>query len=194
MITDQAWLCFKSQFIAGRHPITLEAPFQHYLARIIEAIGQQYCTKREDRFLVDLETRCPDIRGKTKYLDITCEFPQDGAKCAIELKFKTSKQGAQDYGRIDAYCDIEALEAACDNGFDFGRFFMITDSTVYVTPSNRGVGTVFPMHEGARIASTVYHSPTCKGREDVRVNLRGSYAFDWEQIGRWFFLTLPVSF
>ncbi len=90
---------------------------------------------------MDLETRCEDVRGKTKFIDITCSFPNAAVSCAIELKFKTTQQGAQDHGRIDAYVDIEAVELVCESHFTFGRFFMITDSSVYVNTSRRGVGT-----------------------------------------------------
>ena|GEM_PF-1484199 len=47
---------------------------------------------------------------------------------AIELKFKTEQQGAQDHGRIDAYVDIEAVELVTKSQFTFVRFYMITDS------------------------------------------------------------------
>ena len=77
-------------------------------------------------FFVDLETRCEDVKGKAKYVDITCSFPNANVSCAIELKFKTKRQSAEDHGRIDAYVDIEAVELVCESQFTLGRFFMIT--------------------------------------------------------------------
>lgn len=193
-VLDVSWRILKSRFIAGRHVISKEAPFQHYFARIISTVGETYCTSRDDRFLVDLETRLEDIKGKAKYIDMTCEFPQQHVSCAVELKFKTAKQGAQDYGRIDAFVDIEALELAClQNSYDFGRFYMITDSKPYVRQSKRGVGTVFTTHDGASTsAEQRFHFAQCKGREDVKVQLSNPYKFHWEQHREWYFLELNV--
>jgi hypothetical protein len=191
-IVDQAWLILKSHFVQGRHPILLEAPFQHHFAHILDGYGHLCCTKRDDLFLVDLEFKQSDSTGGREYLDIACSFP-DLARCAIELKFKTKKQGAQDHGRIDAFCDIAALERACQNGFDLGRFYMITNSSVYVNHSRRGVGTVFSMHHGHQTAAgSSFHCPKSVGRQDVKVTLKHSYKFEWERINEWYFLALNV--
>jgi hypothetical protein len=156
-------------------------------------LGNLYCIKRDDIFLVDLETKCKNIKGKSKYLDITCSFPSKKVSCAIELKFKTDKQGAQDHGRIDAYVDIEALELACKQSYDFGRFYMITDSTPYVKKSKRGVGTVFCTHDGMKtVSNQKFHCPNSKGRENVVVTLSNSYKFEWEKIKNWYFLELTI--
>jgi len=192
-ILDVSWRILKTRFIDGRHEITKEAPFQHYFAHIISIIGESYCTKRDDLFLVDLETKCEGIKGKNKYIDITCGFPNKNISCAIELKFKTNRQGAQDYGRIDTFVDIEALELACAKGFNIGVFYMITDSAPYINKSTRGVGTVFTTYDGAKIDPGEFEYSKCKGRSDVVVTLRNRYVFDWEQVGEWYFLKLDVQ-
>lgn len=192
-ILDISWRILKSRFIDGRHEVTKEAPFQHYFAHIIATVGEAFCTKRDDIFLVDLETRLPNVKGKTKYLDITCAFPTQQCACAVELKFKTAQQGAQDHGRIDAFVDIEALEIACGRGYDFGRFYMITNSTPYINKSQRGVGTVFITYDGAVTEQNqTFHCPQSKGRENVKVELRNSYQFEWEKAGDWYFLKLNI--
>ena len=194
-ILNISWRILKTRFIDGRHQISKEAPFQHYFAHIISVIGEQCCTKRDDIFVVDLETRIDDVKGKTKYIDITCSFLKENVSCAIELKFKTAQQSAQDYGRIDAFVDIEALEIACDkHGYDIGRFYMITDSTAYIKQSNRGVGTIFTTFDGAVTKpNSVFHCPNSKGRENVKVQLRNSYTFEWENIENWYFLELRIK-
>lgn len=193
-ILDLSWKILKTRFIEGRHEILKEAPFQHYFANIISNIGESYCTKRNDIFLVDLETKCNDIKGKSKYIDITCSFPTNKASSALELKFKTEKQSAQDHGRIDAFIDIEALELVCKkNYYDFGRFYMITDSKTYLHKSVKGVGTVFTTYNGAITKNnSSFHYPS-KGRENVEVNLSNSYTFNWEQIKDWYFLELEIE-
>lgn len=187
-----AWTVFKSQFINQRHKITTEAPFQHHFADIIRQVGNLHCLKREDVFLVDLETQCKNIRGKTKYLDITCEFVK-GINCAIELKFKKKSQGAQDHGRIDMYADIEALELVCKEEYNVGKFYVITDSTAYVRQSKVGVGTIFPTHHGHVSHPKREYWANSKGREHVKVSLVNSYTFNWEKIDKWYFLEITVN-
>lgn len=191
-VINQSWKIFKAQFINGRHEINKEAPFQHHFAQIIRNVGNLYSICEKDLFKVDLETKVSDVKGKSKYLDITCEFV-DQINCAMELKFKTAKQGAQDHGRIDAYVDLEALELVTEEQYDVGRFFMITNSTVYIKPSSRGVGTVFGIHNGNKTEENHKFWYNCKGREHVRVKLRNSYYFEWEKIEDWYFLDLKVN-
>jgi hypothetical protein len=191
-VMKSAWTVFKSQFIHNRHFISTEAPFQHHFAEIIRQVGNLYCLTREDIFLVDMETQCKDIKGKTKYLDISCEFVKK-INCAIELKFKKESQGAQDHGRIDIYADIEALELVCNDRFNVGKFYAITDSKPYVNQSKVGVGTVFSTHHGhISEANKDFWFPS-KGREHVKVNLKNSYTFNWEKINNWYFLELTVQ-
>ena len=194
-ILDLSWRILKTRFLEGRHQILKEAPFQHYFAHIISIVGEQYCTKRDDIFIVDLETKFNNIKRKNKYIDITCSFLKQNISCAIELKFKTAQQGAQDHGRIDAFTDIEAIEIVCNNyNYTIGRFYMITDSTAYIKKSTRGVGTVFTTYDGATVRSnSLFHCPNSKGRENVKVTLRNSYHFDWETKGDWYFLELKIK-
>jgi hypothetical protein len=141
-----------------------------------------------------LEERVPDIKDKNKYIDIVCGYQNTNTYCAIELKFKKKSQGAQDYGRIDSFVDIEAVELAIEKKkYAMGFFFIITDCTAYVNPSRVGVGTVFAMHDGSRIGPGVFQCDFSKGREDVIVTLRNSYSFSWEQAGGWYFLSVPVK-
>lgn len=120
-ILDESWKIFKSQFIYQRHQINKEAPFQHHFAQIIRNVGNLYSIGEKDLFKVDLETKCDNVKGKSKYIDISCEFVNE-INCAIELKFKTALQGAQDHGRIDAYVDIEALEIVTEVNLTSANF------------------------------------------------------------------------
>ncbi len=205
-ILDSSWRIFKTQFVEGLYEVTKEAPFQHHFANIISVIGRTYCTKQSDIFFVDLEKKIEYLDEKKKYLDITCEFQSQenktNAKAAIELKFKTKKQGAQDHGRIDAFVDIEALENAKEfHSFSKARFYMITDSEIYLSKSKKGVGTIFTTYDGAKTKKDSYfHCPSSKGRENVNVHLNASYSFEWEKIELkknnmkyyWYFLELKI--
>lgn len=192
-VLDLSWNIFKSQFISGRHEINKEAPFQHHFADIINKVGNLFCLTREDAFYTDLETKFPNLKheNKNKYIDITCEFYKK-SKCAIELKFKKESQGAQDHGRIDIFQDLEAVELACKDVFDIGKLFVITDSKPYINQSVRGVGTIFPTHNGYKTIPNVPYISTSKGREDITITFRNEYEFVWEEIQGFHFLSITV--
>jgi hypothetical protein len=194
-IIDLSWQIFKEQFINGRITITKEAPFQHHFANIIKTVGDLFCIKRNELFFTDLETKCPNIKNKNKYFDITCGFiiNQKEIKASLELKFKTKLQGAQDFGRIDSYVDIEALEQSLERGYITGRFFMITDSTAYINKSKKGVGTIFAMHKEHMSKPGIFQSKVCKGRENVMIELKDTYKFDWEYLRNFYFLELKIN-
>jgi len=142
-VLNQSWKIFKSQFVCSRHEINTEAPFQHHFAQIIKNVGDLYSIESNDLFKVDLESKIGNVKGKSKYYDISCQFV-DRIKCVIELKFKLKRQGAQDWARIDSYVDIEALEFVVPQYFNFGKFYFITDDTAYINKSTRGgSGTTF---------------------------------------------------
>jgi hypothetical protein len=208
-ILDISWRILKTRFIEGRYVISREATFQHYFAHIISTIGDTYCITRSEKFMVDLEEKL-EVKNnhdevKKNYIDITCGFSRGGKepkeKTAIELKFKTETQGAQNEARINIFRDVERLEKAkSEHSFAQGRFYMITDHQVYVNESKTGVGTVFATHDGARTqANHEFHYPDSKSIEDVKVNLKNSYLFEWEKIDKksdkkedWYFLELKV--
>ena len=212
-ILQTSWRILKTRFIKRRYEISSEAPFQHYFAHIISTIGDTYCITRTEKFMVDLEVKLEvknnNNKSKRNYIDITCGFSRGGQepkeKTAIELKFKTETQGAQNEARINVFRDVERLEKAkSEHSFAQGRFYMITDHQVYVNESKTGVGTVFATHDGARTqANHEFHFPDSKSIEDVKVNLKNSYLFEWEKIDKkpinksdkkeeWYFLEIKV--
>ena len=124
-ILDESWKIFKSQFVHKRNDIDKEAPFQLQFASIIKNVGELYTIRPDEQFYVNRETKFEDIKndGRPKIVDITMGFKKfekysensdlykvTDYKCAIELKFKTKAQGAQNIGRINVYQDLESLE------------------------------------------------------------------------------------
>jgi len=195
-IMSVSWRIFISQFINNRHMINKEAPFQHHFAQIIRTVGELYSIHESDLFKVDLETKLQDIKGKSKYFDLTCQFDKI-FRCGIELKFKLKRQGAQDWGRIDTYVDIESLEIAVlqQKKFDLGKFYMITDDSAYINKSTRGSsGTIFCLHDGYETKPNFeLNTPNNKGRQDVFVVLENKYHFNWEKVDKWYFLELTID-
>jgi hypothetical protein len=39
-VMDPSWLILKSRYLQGRHDIPLEAPFQHYFARMLNLLEE----------------------------------------------------------------------------------------------------------------------------------------------------------
>lgn len=189
-IVNVSWKILLSQYTNGKIELNKEAPFQLHFASILKDIGQLYAISPEEIFFINLETKCEGIKGKSKYLDVTFGF-RNKIRCSMELKFKTEKQGAQDHGRIDAFIDIEALELSLTKNYDKGFFAMITDSTVYINKSKKGVGTHFPLHNGAEITPGQYHCDS-KGREKVFVTLKNHYKIKWNKFGDKYFLLLEI--
>jgi hypothetical protein len=191
-VLQRSWGIFVSRFLGGRHNLATEAPFQHHFAAVISAVGALYCIAPDDVFLVDLETRLDRTQGRPKYLDITCGFSNAQIQAAVELKFKTRRQGAEDHGRIDMYVDIQALEHARASGYSLARFFMITDNKAYLRPSRRGVGTVFTTCHGHVCTPGLPLTSTSVGREGIVVTPAAPYRFDWVEDEGWAFLHLSV--
>lgn len=194
-IMSISWKIFISQFINNRHVINTEAPFQHHFAQIIRSVGELYSIEESDLFKVDLETKLENIKGKSKYVDLTCQFDKI-IKCGVELKFKLKRQGAQDWGRIDTYVDIESLEIAVlkQKEFGLGKFYMITDDTAYINKSKKGSGTIYCLHDGYETKPNVeLNTPNNKGRHEVFVTLRNKYKINWEKVDKWYFLELTID-
>lgn len=70
---------------------------------------------------------------------------------------------------------------------------MITDSITYINKSNKGVGTVYAIHNEHRTKNNSQYWFNSKGREDIKVNLINSYFFEWEKINDWYFLELTIN-
>jgi len=199
-VLDESWKIFKSQFVNHRNEIKIEASFQLHFARIISDVGFLYSISKDDIFNVDLETQCKDVKGKSKYIDITCGF-REKEKCAIELKFKTHKQSAQDLGRIYAYIDLEALETVVfENKYDLGKFYWITDSPTYIYGIKGGVGLDFETKDTyvTNPEKQLIHSQeNWKDSKEIVVRLRNKYVFNWEEYNdngkKWYFLELTIQ-
>jgi hypothetical protein len=135
VVVNKSWEILISKFLYGRFELAKEAPFQHQFANVLRSVGELYCFSRTEMFLVDLETKEKNVFGKTKFVDITICFIENGkvtSSAAIELKFKKKSQGADDFARIDSYIDIVSLEEMKNRGYNKSYFYMITDDPIYM--------------------------------------------------------------
>ncbi|PAE07785.1 hypothetical protein CHI12_09465 [Terribacillus saccharophilus] len=196
-VINKSWDLFIQQFVQGKYSITKEAPFQFHFADTINKVGNLYCFKRGESFSVDLETRKEGILGKNKYIDITCAFyngeEAPTASAAIELKFKKNSQGADDEARIDAYLDIQALEA-CEDHFDLAYFFMITESEAYSKPSKKlgSTADIFSMRNNYIPPVNKVLIPKLESRSKKQIVLKKAHEFQWQSVGKNVFLKLDI--
>ncbi len=78
--------------------------------------------------------------------------------------------------------------------YTYGGSKLRTQTTTEdINPSVKGVGTVFATHNGFVTDKGKDFWYDSKGRENVRVNLRNSYKFEWEKINDWYFLDITVN-
>ena len=197
LVLNKSWEILISKFLNGRFELTKEAPFQHQFANILHSVGELHCFSRTEMFLVDLETKEKNVFGKTKFVDITICFLENGkvtSSAAIELKFKKRSQGAEDYARIDSYVDIASLEEMKNRGYNKSYFCMITDNSIYTKKSREGTtGEIFSMrNDYIPKQNEVISNPKCKGRSDVEIVFSSEHTFLWENKNSWYFLSLEV--
>jgi hypothetical protein len=70
---------------------------------------------------------------------------------------------------------------------------MITDSSVYINKSKKGVGTQFCTHHSYSVEPGKTLVSTSKGREGIEITLVGPYQFNWTKLDGWHFLELKVE-
>ena len=71
---------------------------------------------------------------------------------------------------------------------------MITDNKTYINSSKRGIGTIFGTSEDFKNRANVelkYNSKTA--RKYKPVILKNEYTFEWENIGKFYFLEQTVD-
>ena len=192
-ILETSWFIFTNQYINEKYAINLEAPFQLHFATILKLIGNAFCLKNREIFNVNLETNM--FIEKNNYVDIAISlFEQNSGReyCVpIELKYKTSKQGAEDISSMEIYKDLKSLENLCYNykkdNFEipFAHLFFITDSQRYVKKAKTGLRTLFRTDDGYKIEKGFEYKylKTKTGRDFFdkygAFVFNGSYKFNW---------------
>ena len=211
-IISISWFIFTNQYINQKYDINLEAPFQLHFATILKQLGDVYCLKSKETFLVNLETNM--LLEKNNYIDIAVsifDLNNDNEYCIpIELKYKTLRQSAEDIGVMEIYKDIKCLEDICYNykrdklKIPFSYLFVITDNQRYVNKANSGLKTIYRTDDGYKIENGFDYKylATKTGKEFYEKYgsfiFKGSYQFQWKQFiknqnyKRWF-LKLKVG-
>ena len=203
-VIEKAWKIFINQFLNEKYYIELEAPFQLHFAGILKLVGELYCIKRREIFFVDLESKVT-IAGKNKYIDIICGFILEDKeyKTAIELKFKTKSQSAEDLGAMEIYKDIYYLENLLqdNNSFQSAYFLMITDNDRYIKiPRKNSLRDTFNTSDAYKIEidREYKHTKTKTGEDFYNKNgsfkFKREYKFEWSADAKksYYFLKLKI--
>ena len=187
-----------------KYAVELEAPFQLHFGGILKLVGELYCIERREIFFVDLESKVK-ITGKHKYIDIICGFirGEKEYKTAIELKFKTLSQSAEDLGAMEIYKDIYYLENLVEhnNSFQSAYFLMITDDHRYIkTPRKNSRRETFNTSDGYKIETDreYKHTKTKTGEKFYNENggfkFKREHNFEWSRLTKksYYFLKLKI--
>jgi len=201
-VINISWDIFLNHYINKKYSILLEAPFQLHFSQILENVGKLYCLKREEHFFVDLEVKEDEIGKKKYYIDIVCGIIKgdEEYKVALELKFKTLQQGAEDSGVMEFYKDIYSLEKIKrDKDYLFGVFLVITNDHLYIKKSKKGPRTIFETYNGASIIpDKEYECLDTKTGENFNkqygsFKFRKQYKFIWNKYQDNYFLKLYIE-
>lgn len=196
-----SWDIFINHYINSKYEINLEAPFQLHFASVLKHLGEMFCLRKHELFLINLEV---DFGlDKKNYVDITVSFYDRDMRneviVPIELKFRTDRQSAEDIGVLEIYKDIYRLEKILHNSnrpdqtVPFCYFFCITDNQRYVKKPGSGLKTVFTTYEGSIIKKDFEYKylNTKTGREFYEKH--GSLVFNKEHQFEWQYYTSPEN-
>ncbi|MCZ4410531.1 hypothetical protein O3Q51_17065 [Cryomorphaceae bacterium 1068] len=183
-VINEAWQILFSRIVSGRQPINKEASMQLQLARILQVLGNAYCTKKDEAFTVELETGI----GRQN-IDITCQLGE--SKAAIELKcFRKRSNRGTDLDMYDVLKDIQRLDNYKD--FHIRQFICLTDNKYYTQNNNVGHGAAVTTTNGTKYKANIPITPTWKGQwksksRDPDILLLRNLEFDWVEKEGWFY-------
>ena len=128
-------------------------------------------------------------------IDLVVEYAS--ARLAVEIKFKTRRDGAVPDNRIEAFYDLWKCEAYVDSGeYDAALFIMLTDEPSYMREA-RGESREFSLHEG-RIYQKNTPLHASRSRRGISLpnplTLKRDYSFRWVSIvSAWHTLSFRVQ-
>ena len=187
-VVDMAWQEVKDQVDKGQLTLVREGNFGLHLGIFLYAFGNRDVPEGQ-RFEVEAE-HLLEVDGARKYMDLACSYQPEDIKAALELKFCTAQQGADNLRRVDFWQDLGTLEEAQRQGFGEARFLLITDDPRYPEVKRRGDYKKYSMHEGRVIEPGQYECVDWAGRRGKSVTLEKAYPISWEKINGLNFLEL----
>lgn len=182
-VVDLAWSKIKTKTIEGLR-LRREGNFQLHLGITLHDVANQTGITE---FNIEAE-HLLDPNAARNYIDLVCSYGD--ARTALELKFCTSDQGADNLRRVDFWKDLGTLEAAQALGFTDARFLLITDDYRYLQRKTTSDYALYSMHEGRVIEPGTYTCTKWAGRRGQTVTLQRRYPINWATVKGLHFLQL----
>ena len=146
----------------GFYQLSVEAPLQLHVMKMLEQKLEQYTLTKEERFVVDVEKNIP-LGGRRDEIDGIVEYFLNGqliSQYLIEFKYKKPADGGPNSSNIPSYVDIYELEQQLlTNPLVDGCYFIFVTSDIEFTRPGRRLTSnrmVFPLHEGYTIQTRTY--------------------------------------
>ena len=197
-IINICWESFSAKVGGGLISVNKEASMQLQFAYLLKNTIDLALHHADEQVLIELETGIR-VNGRMRECDIVVEITKGESTCYLPIELKCykylaasrGKRGAVDIFFKDVYADIELLEAyALNPNYIEGVQLTMTDyRNLPFPPPKEAKYKIYDISEGARIDNGI-HLTTPIGGKEVDITIRGSYNFNWEQVGQYFFLKL----
>lgn len=193
----KSWEIFSNKVGQELILINKEASMQLQYAYIIQQMIPLILFRKEEKVELELETGVSD-GNRLREVDIMISVQSDDKlyRFAIELKcYKTvsssgGKRGAQNIFMKDVYEDMYLIERYVKaNDADEGICLVMTDHKTFPYPRTKsGRCWDYDISQGA-IAGRKEYTTDIAGKS-VYINLEKEYQFNWDNIGKYYFLIL----
>jgi len=197
-IIDFCWESFSAKVGNGLIEINKEASMQLNFAYLLKNTIDLTVHHSDEHVVIELETGIP-IAGRTRECDIVIRIQKNNdirylpieMKCYKEFASSGGKRGAVDIFCKDVYEDIELLEAyALSSNYIQGIQLTMTDfRNLPFPPVKLAKYKDYNISNGARIEGGI-HLTTPIGGKQIDIQIKGTYHFNWSQVGQFYFLRL----
>lgn len=197
-IVDFCWNSFSAKVGGGLITINKEASMQLQFAYLVKNTLDLSVYNEDESVELELETAIP-VDGRLRECDIVIQiikgktelFLPIEMKCYKEFASSGGKRGASDIFMKDVYQDLELLEKyKTQDNYISGIELVMSDLERLVYPkTKRGKKWDYDISQGKTISKGITLTTPIGGNETF-IKLKGSYAFNWEQINDFYFLKL----
>ena len=197
-IINICWDSFSAKVGGGLLEVNKEASMQLHFAYLLKNTMDLALHHKDEAIVVELETGIK-VNGRMRACDIIIKMTKAEElrilpielKCYKEYASSGGKRGAIDIFFKDVYADIELIESyATVENYINGIQLTMTDFVNVVHPKvKKGKYFDYDITDGASIKNGV-HLQTEIGGKEVDIKIKGSYDFNWKQVGSYYFLKL----
>ncbi|GMO25279.1 MAG: hypothetical protein Ta2F_00510 [Termitinemataceae bacterium] len=198
LLVDSAWHIFQRKIGNNLININKEASMQLHFAYILQALVPLIIYENNEQIEIELEKTVKLNNGSTCEVDvfITGNKEKLTRKIAIEMKcykeFASSggKRGALDIFMKDVYSDIEVLEKyRSEQICNESVFLALTDYQHIICPEKKtGKCWDYDISANYKLTPKTINIPIGGKEQSIKIN--GTYTFDWQQQGEFYFLEL----